>query len=90
MTEALPARPSFGFARRHGATIVAFEAETAQVACRRDVKPDVLAELRRHARRPLQLDVLEAEAWEHLLRSLYEGVPMMPWRWLPIWTMPWI
>ena len=73
MTEALPARPTFGFARRHGATIVAFDADAARVACRPDVKPEVLAELRRHAARPLTLERLDADAYERLLRSLYEG-----------------
>ena len=73
MTEAVPARPSFGFARRHGATIVAFEPECARVACRADVQPAVLAELRRHACRPLQLERLEASVFDRLLRTLYEG-----------------
>ena len=73
MTEAAPARPGFGFARRHGATIVAFEADAARVACRPDVQASVLAELRRHARRPLKLERLDADAYDRLLRSLYEG-----------------
>jgi len=60
VTEAAPARPGFGFARRHGATLVAFEADVARVACRPGVKPEVLAELRRHARRPLVLERLDA------------------------------
>ena len=73
MTDAAPARPGFGFARRHGATITAFETDIARVACRPGVKPEVLAELRRHARRPLKLERLDADAYERLLRGLYEG-----------------
>ena len=73
MTEAVPARPGFGFARRHGATIIAFEPDAARVACRPNVQASVLAELRRHARRPLKLERLDADAYDRLLRSLYEG-----------------
>ncbi|NLB12730.1 MAG: type II secretion system ATPase GspE [Gammaproteobacteria bacterium] len=75
MTETAPARtrPGFGFARRHGATIVAFEPDAARVACRPGVKPEVLAELRRSAGLPLKLERLDADAYERLLRGLYEG-----------------
>jgi len=73
VTEAAPARPGFGFARRHGATIVAFEPDAARVACRPNIQASVLAELRRHARRPLKLERLDADAYDRLLRSLYEG-----------------
>ncbi|MCX7557860.1 hypothetical protein OS187_13775, partial [Xanthomonadaceae bacterium JHOS43] len=68
-----PARPGFGFARRHGATITVFEADAARVVCRPGMKPEVIAELRRHARRPLKLERLDADAYERLLRGLYEG-----------------
>ncbi|HRQ35806.1 MAG TPA: ATPase, T2SS/T4P/T4SS family, partial [Chiayiivirga sp.] len=73
MTDIAPARPGFGFARRHGATIVAFEPDAARVACRPGIRPEVLAELRRLARRPLRLERLDTDAYERLLRSLYEG-----------------
>ena len=73
MTETAPARtrPGFGFARRHGATIVAFEPDAARVACRPGVKPEVLAELRRSAGLPLKLERLDADAYERLLRGRY-------------------
>lgn len=73
MTEPAPSRPGFGFARRHGATIVAYEDDHARVACHPGVKLQVLAELRRHARRPLKLEQLDVDAYERLLRRLYEG-----------------
>jgi len=73
VTEALPQRPGFGFARRHGATIVAIAEHEAQIACRRDVKPEVLAELRRHCARPLKLEFFDASGFERVLRELYEA-----------------
>ena len=73
MSEARPTRPNFGFARRHGATIVAFDEHGARVAHRPGVKPEIIAELRRHAGRPLRLEILEPAAFDRLLRELYEG-----------------
>ncbi|MBB5208043.1 type II secretion system ATPase GspE [Chiayiivirga flava] len=73
MTEARATRPSFGFARRNGATIVAFDEHGARVAHRPGVKPEIIAELRRHAGRPLTLETLEPPAFDRLLRELYEG-----------------
>lgn len=71
-TEARPARPSFGFARRHGAALTAWHADSADIACRQGVRPEVLAELRRHLGVELKLTAYEPTAFERLLRELYE------------------
>jgi general secretion pathway protein E len=68
-----PARPSFGFARRNGATLVGWSEQGATVAHRVGVKPEVIAELRRHCGAPLTLQAHEPAAFERLLRELYEG-----------------
>ena len=67
-----PSRPSFGFARRNGATLVAWRDDSAEVAWREGVKPEVLSELRRYLGAPLKLVRHDAAAYERLLRSLYE------------------
>ncbi|PIQ38608.1 MAG: type II secretion system protein GspE [Lysobacterales bacterium CG17_big_fil_post_rev_8_21_14_2_50_64_11] len=71
MAEARPARPSYGFARRHGATLLGWDGEHALIAHRPDVTPEVLAELRRHCGAPLRLQAHGATEFEALLRSLY-------------------
>jgi len=71
-SEARPARPGFGFARRHGATLTAWQADCAQIACRQGVRPEVLAELRRHLGVELELTAYEPAAFDRLLRDLYE------------------
>ncbi|UXI69097.1 type II secretion system ATPase GspE [Tahibacter amnicola] len=72
MTDARPARPSFGFARRNGATLVAWHDDHAEVACREGVKPEALAELRRYLGAPMKLTRHSAADFEQLLRRLYE------------------
>ncbi|MBN8727720.1 MAG: type II secretion system ATPase GspE [Xanthomonadales bacterium] len=72
MSESRPARPSFGFARRHGVALTGWADGHADIACRGRVEPQVLAELRRHFGVPLRLSSLEASAFERLLRDLYE------------------
>ena len=67
-----PARPGFGFARRHGATLTAWHDGAADIACRQGVRPEVLAELRRHLGVDLHLTAYEPPAFERLLRDLYE------------------
>jgi general secretion pathway protein E len=73
VTEARPQRPSFGFARRNGATVTAWSEQGATVAHRVGVKPEVVAELRRHCGVPLTLQVFDASGFDKLLRELYEG-----------------
>lgn len=67
-----PPRPGFGFARRNGATLIAWRGDVAEVAYRDDVKPETLAELRRYLRAPLHLHRHDAAGFERLLRALYE------------------
>jgi general secretion pathway protein E len=69
----LPARPGFGFARRHGATVLAMDEQQAQIAYRPGVAPEVIAELRRHVGRPITLSAYGADDFERLLRQIYEG-----------------
>jgi general secretion pathway protein E len=73
VAEAAPARPSFGFARRHGATVVGWDERGATVAHRDGVRPETIAELRRHCGVPLTLQPHDAAGFERLLRELYEG-----------------
>jgi general secretion pathway protein E len=72
VTEPRPARPGFGFARRHGVALTAWHADFAEIACRQGVRPEVLAELRRHLGVELKLTAHEPPAFERLLRELYE------------------
>jgi general secretion pathway protein E len=71
-TATRPARPSFGFARRNGATLTGWLEHSVEVACRDGVKPEVLAELQRYFGVPLRLVQHDADSYERLLRSLYE------------------
>ena len=67
-----PPRPSFGFARRNGATLVAWHGDVAEVAVREGARPEVLAELRRYLGAPLRFTHHAGAEFERLLRSLYE------------------
>jgi len=67
-----PSRPGFGFARRNGATLVAWHGDVAEVAYRDGVRPETLAELRRYLGAPLQLTHHDVAGFERLLRTLYE------------------
>ena len=71
-TAARPVRPSFGFARRNGATLTGWLEHGAEVACRDGVRPEALAELQRYFGVPLRLVRHDAASYESLLRSLYE------------------
>ena len=71
-SSARPPRPSFGFARRNGATLTAWRDDGAEVAWREGVKPEVLAELRRYLGAPLKLTRYDVAGYERLLRTLYE------------------
>lgn len=70
---ALPRLP-FGFARRHGVAVLGVTADgKARVACRPDVKPEALLELRRFLSVPLQPEKVSVDAFESLLQQLYES-----------------
>ena len=71
-TQAHPPRPGFGFARRNGATLIAWRDDAADVAYRDGVKPEALAELRRYLGVPLHLHRHDSAGFERLLRALYE------------------
>jgi general secretion pathway protein E len=68
-----PAPPSFAFAKRHGVALVGWNGERARVAHRRGVRPEALAELRRHLGAPLDLEARDEADFERLLRDLYES-----------------
>lgn len=72
MTEVAPARPSFGFARRHGVALTGWHEGCANIACRAGTRPEILAELRRHLRTALHLTTFAPDQFERLLRDLYE------------------
>ena len=70
---ALPERPSFAFAKRHG-VLVSGERDGALVVRHRpDVTLTALAELRRYMRRPLVLESVPAERFNSLLTDAYEN-----------------
>ena len=69
---ARPPRPSFGFAKRNGATLIAWRDDSAEVAWRDGARPEALSELRRYLGVPLKLVRHDAVAYERLLRTLYE------------------
>ena len=71
MTAARPARPSYSFAKRHGATLAGWRDDRALVIHRPDVALEVFAELRRHCRAPIRLEAHSPESYERLLRELY-------------------
>lgn len=70
---ALPARPSFAFARKNGATVLGFTDGVAEIAHRPDVRPEVLTELRRFCACKIRLCRYEVSEFDRLLRDLYEG-----------------
>lgn len=69
----LPARPSFAFAKKNGATLLGWHEGIAEIAYRPDVKPEILAELRRYCGTRITLKRLEIAEFDRLLRDLYEG-----------------
>ena len=69
---ARPARPGFGYARRHGVALTGWRDAHAEIACRDGVRVEILAELRRHLGAPLRFTELPANEFERLLRDLYE------------------
>ncbi|PIV33925.1 MAG: type II secretion system protein GspE [Lysobacterales bacterium CG02_land_8_20_14_3_00_62_12] len=70
---AQPARPSFAFARKNGATVLGFADGVAEIAHRPDVRPEVLTELRRYCGCKIRLCRYEVAEFDRLLRDLYEG-----------------
>ena len=72
MSETRTERPSFAFAKRHGATVAGWRDGTARIAHRPGVRVEALAELRRWLGAPLSLEPLAEAEFDRLLRDLYE------------------
>ncbi len=66
-------RPGFGFARRHGVTLLDDSSPRPRYACRRHVSAAILSELTRAATRPPVFEALSDEAFERLLQQQFEG-----------------
>jgi general secretion pathway protein E len=65
-------RLSFTFAKRHGVVVSGIENGIARAVCRADASPLSMAELRRFIGVPLKLERVEPEAFDALLRQIYE------------------
>ena len=69
-----PTRPlPFTFAKRYGVLVRSLSDAEADVVIRDGVSPLSVAEVRRHLRRRLKLERVDAERFEVLLREAYEG-----------------
>ncbi len=69
-----PPRPlPFAFAKRSGVLVRGLTEHGADVVVRRDTSPLAVAEVRRHLRRPLVIERVDADRFELLLRQAYEG-----------------
>ena len=66
-------RLPFPFARRHGVLITGIGERGADVLCRPDASPVVLAEVRRFVGMPLRLEEVDTERFEQTLQQLYES-----------------
>lgn len=66
-------RLPFAFARRYGVLLGAADGRSVVALCRDDVSSQALAEARRHAGLPLQLQWLSPDAFNELLQRSYEG-----------------
>jgi general secretion pathway protein E len=67
-----PARPSYGFAKRHGVLLTEVGADAAVVLVRPDARPAAVAELRRLVRRPLRLESVDNHRFDQLLAAQYD------------------
>jgi general secretion pathway protein E len=65
-------RLSFTFAKRHGVLVSGIENGIARTVYRADASPLSVAELRRFIGVPLKLERVEPEAFDALLRQIYE------------------
>ncbi len=67
-----PPRLPFAYARRHGVLFDAVDDDGIRVLYRPPLSALTLAELRRHAGRPLRLVPTDEESFDRILRSAYE------------------
>jgi general secretion pathway protein E len=69
-----PLRPlAFAFAKRHGVLVRGLTGERVDAVVRDDASPLAVAEVRRHLRRALTIERVDADRFESLLRQAYEG-----------------
>ena len=66
------AGPAFAFARRHGILVSGIQQGIAHCACRSDVTPTAIAEVRRIMGLPLHCERVDDPAFDRLLRVTYE------------------
>jgi len=69
----IPASLSFTFCKRHGVLVQRVNHDSAEAVYRPGALPAALAEVRRVLGVPLQLRRVDAEAFDQLLRTQYEG-----------------
>jgi general secretion pathway protein E len=69
-----PPRPvPFAFAKRHGVLIRALSEDSVDAVIRKGASPLAIAEVRRHLRRPLKIEQVDAAQFDALLRQAYES-----------------
>ncbi len=66
-----PTSPGYAFAKKFGAVLTDLDTRCARIACRSNVSPLTLTELRRHFGRPLELTQYPADEFETLTRTLF-------------------
>ncbi|HEY0339377.1 MAG TPA: ATPase, T2SS/T4P/T4SS family, partial [Steroidobacteraceae bacterium] len=64
---------SFAFAKRHGIVVRQFVDGVAECACRENVTPLAIAEVRRYLRRAIRLERVTEAEFDMLLQRAYEG-----------------
>jgi len=62
----------YSFVRRHGIFLAERQGEYLRAVCRTGLAPGTLAEVRRHAGRPLRIEEVAPERFEELARKYYE------------------
>jgi len=70
--EAVPRRPPFLFAKRHGVLVTGYADNRAQVVHTANVSPSALIELRRLVGVPLRLQLIDQDRFNTLLSNSYE------------------
>nr|VFK66805.1 MAG: general secretion pathway protein E [Candidatus Kentron sp. UNK]VFK72225.1 MAG: general secretion pathway protein E [Candidatus Kentron sp. UNK] len=69
ISRALP----FPYAKRHGVLVIQHDEHHARLLCRAPVCASILAEVRRHLRAPIEVEVVENHPFEEALRRAYEA-----------------
>nr|VFK23062.1 MAG: general secretion pathway protein E [Candidatus Kentron sp. LPFa] len=69
ISRALP----FPYAKRHGVLVIQHDEHHARLLCRAPVRASILAEVRRHLRAPIEVEVVENHPFEEALRRAYEA-----------------